>query len=1195
MEADQFYPYHEVFMKYLVPVIISILLPFHSFPEGTKQLIPDSTYYTAVSIQPGTTNCFAMESCDPEHKLYVHIDHPGEKIYMGFGSNIYYPSFSLKIKLNGTLMYGPVTITTTSDGYIKYFSQAYAGPKLLNAAGYSPVSYAPPGAGDYEIDFIQAFDLIKMDVVVIDTTISPLAATAGRLWAKKWIFRSSSIATPTNAFLGTMHVYTEDSVVTSIFFNKMQGDYFEVSCNANGCFPPPMKWDSSCRSTMGEHVYPQYKIFVNNPDSVSYPTGIMGSINGNNISVIPGCDGSFTIHFFVGKPGNIKAIFDINPAPGVQPEDVVIMNPVLAGWNILVWNGLNGLGQPVPAGTQVGMLLTFVNGLTNLPIYDVEKQVHGFVITQVRPSSPSIATYWNDTLLANKGGRLQLAGCYGYDTIGCHRWNGYYFGSGIGSMNTVNTWWYAASSNISPVMLTVQRVPPSPDDISGPANFCQSAVNTYNLVPDPLPGADPGNYEWILTEDATGTVLLDQPNQGTSVTIAFSAFPAGNMHLKVRGRNTICGYGSYGPGSAGEGIQLRADPGPQITNAISSFSTCSGNMVTINLQSTVPATTYSYTANATAASVSGYAGGNANPIQQTLFNTGNEVDSVIYHVVPFALSCPGDTMEFYAIVTLGQQVALTISASVNPVCINNPVTFTASPVNSGTSPSYQWKVNGGITGTNSAIFMYTPASGDHVSCMVTSSNTLCIANNPAMSNIITMTVNPALPVSVSIAASSNPFCSGNPVTFTATPINGGAAPAYQWKVNSINAGINNAGFTYSPAGGDQVSCVLTSSELCITGSPATSNLVTMLVNTTLPAGISITASANPFCPGSAVTYTAMPVNGGSNPSYQWKVNAVNAINANNAVFTFSPLPGDDVSCVITSNLNCVTANPATSNIITMATRSNPTVVFNACFDTITTINAKPFKLKGGLPPGGIYSGQGVNSTTGIFTPSAAGPGNHIITYSYTNISSCTSSATTHLRNSSFLIFNCGSLLTDIRDNKIYPTVQIGSQCWMASNLDFGFTIPDFTPQTDNCIAERYLSPVTRHVSRYQWDELMQYQTSEASQGLCPPGWHIPTSDEWNLLISFYNGPGQAGWPLMDMMLGNGFQSLQVGFLYLNNTWAFTTGPYAGSMYWTSTLSGSATPSGSRAVARGLNENNPSVSKYEALRGNAFGVRCVRDF
>jgi hypothetical protein len=91
---------------------------------------------------------------------------------------------------------------------------------------------------------------------------------------------------------------------------------------------------------------------------------------------------------------------------------------------------------------------------------------------------------------------------------------------------------------------------------------------------------------------------------------------------------------------------------------------------------------------------------------------------------------------------------------------------------------------------------------------------------------------------------------------------------------------------------------------------------------------------------------------------------------------------------MTSNLDCVTSNPATSGTITMTGSPVPNVSFISCFDTITTISAKPFKLKGGLPLGGSYSGPGVNSISGIFTPSLAGTGLKTIQYAYTNMASC---------------------------------------------------------------------------------------------------------------------------------------------------------------------------------------------------------------
>lgn len=86
------------------------------------------------------------------------------------------------------------------------------------------------------------------------------------------------------------------------------------------------------------------------------------------------------------------------------------------------------------------------------------------------------------------------------------------------------------------------------------------------------------------------------------------------------------------------------------------------------------------------------------------------------------------------------------------------------------------------------------------------------------------------PVSVSISASANPVIPGTPVTFTATPVNGGSAPSFQWKVNGTNAGNNNTLFAFTPDDGDEIQCVLTASEPCTSSNPAGSNTIIMAVN-----------------------------------------------------------------------------------------------------------------------------------------------------------------------------------------------------------------------------------------------------------------------------------------------------------------------------------------------------------------------------
>jgi hypothetical protein len=175
-------------------------------------------------------------------------------------------------------------------------------------------------------------------------------------------------------------------------------------------------------------------------------------------------------------------------------------------------------------------------------------------------------------------------------------------------------------------------------------------------------------------------------------------------------------------------------------------------------------------------------------------------------------------------------VSIWIAASANPVCPGTAVTLTATATNGGTTPVYQWKVNGNNVGTNNPVYSYIPSDNDVVTCILTSNAAPCATGNPATSNAITMTINAAIPVSVSIAASANPACEGNMVTFTATPTNGGPTPLYQWKVNGNNAGSNSATYNYVPLSGDEVYVVLTSSLECATGNPATSNQVTMTIN-----------------------------------------------------------------------------------------------------------------------------------------------------------------------------------------------------------------------------------------------------------------------------------------------------------------------------------------------------------------------------
>ena len=174
-------------------------------------------------------------------------------------------------------------------------------------------------------------------------------------------------------------------------------------------------------------------------------------------------------------------------------------------------------------------------------------------------------------------------------------------------------------------------------------------------------------------------------------------------------------------------------------------------------------------------------------------------------------------------------VSVSIAASANPVCAGIKTIFTAFPVNGGAAPSYQWKVNGtDLLNATNATCSYFPNNGDLINCIL-SSSAACTSGNPDTSNTVAMVVNPLLPVSVTIVASTNPVCAGTPVTFTATPVNGGASPSFQWQVNNNSVGTNSSTYSYFPGNNDQVKCVLTSNAICPSSIHAYSNTLTMIV------------------------------------------------------------------------------------------------------------------------------------------------------------------------------------------------------------------------------------------------------------------------------------------------------------------------------------------------------------------------------
>jgi uncharacterized protein (TIGR02145 family) len=98
--------------------------------------------------------------------------------------------------------------------------------------------------------------------------------------------------------------------------------------------------------------------------------------------------------------------------------------------------------------------------------------------------------------------------------------------------------------------------------------------------------------------------------------------------------------------------------------------------------------------------------------------------------------------------------------------------------------------------------------------------------------------------------------------------------------------------------------------------------------------------------------------------------------------------------------------------------------------------------------------------------------------------------------------------------KTYNTVQIGTQCWLKENLDVGTMIAGADTQKNNGVIEKHCynnnpNNCIMYGGLYQWKEAVQYSTAPGTKGICPTGWHIPASGEFQTLSTTVGGDANA--------------------------------------------------------------------------------------
>ena len=200
---------------------------------------------------------------------------------------------------------------------------------------------------------------------------------------------------------------------------------------------------------------------------------------------------------------------------------------------------------------------------------------------------------------------------------------------------------------------------------------------------------------------------------------------------------------------------------------------------------------------------------------------------------------------------------------------------------------------------------------------------------------------------------------------------------------------------------------------------------------------------------------------------------------------------------------------------------------------------------------------------------------------------------------------CGLPVIDARDQQSYNTIQIGTQCWMAENLNTGSRINASQSQPNNGTIDKYCyndldANCLVYGGLYQWNEMMQFSTVPGIQGICPDGWHLPTDAEMSAMVTYLGGLDIAGgkmkeagtvhwiYPNSGATDESGFTALPASFRdYLGS---FSTPLGERGSFWTSTQNGS-----TFAWDYTLSYLTEGVSRNSgAMKSNGFSVRCIKN-
>jgi len=175
-----------------------------------------------------------------------------------------------------------------------------------------------------------------------------------------------------------------------------------------------------------------------------------------------------------------------------------------------------------------------------------------------------------------------------------------------------------------------------------------------------------------------------------------------------------------------------------------------------------------------------------------------------------------------------------------------------------------------------------------------------------------------------------------------------------------------------------------------------------------------------------------------------------------------------------------------------------------------------------------------------------------------------------------------TVFVDKRDRQTYKTVQIGSQMWMAENLNYNASGSKcYNNNSANC---------DKYGRLYNWI---------TAQKACPAGWHLPSEDEWITLESHVGGSSATGTKLKSSTDWNSSGGVPTGtdnygFSALPGGYGSSRGGFNGAGYDGYWWGATARHRASVAWSRRMYYDNEHVERGNDAKTNLFSVRCLQN-